>query len=77
MPALASRLASIEGDHRPSALTEEERIQLAAYKKAWWALWILVAAIAVVLWTIVICLVAQKCLSARSGPYKNIIVANR
>uniref|UniRef100_A0A915JX95 Carboxylesterase type B domain-containing protein n=1 Tax=Romanomermis culicivorax TaxID=13658 RepID=A0A915JX95_ROMCU len=75
VPQLIKKIAS--PDNRTAApLSDDERIQLAAYKRAWWALWILVAAVAFVLWIIVICMVAQKCISAKSRPYKNIIVAN-
>ncbi|VDP07195.1 unnamed protein product [Soboliphyme baturini] len=56
-------------------LTEDERLQLAAFKRAWWALWVLVAGIAFLLWTIIICIIAQKCLDAHSKHYKNVIVA--
>lgn len=62
---------------RYAPLTDEERLQLNAYKRAWWALWLLVAAIALLLWTIVICMVARKCMTTRSKPYHTpIIVSN-
>lgn len=54
----------MKDEGRYSPLTDRERIELGAYKRAWWALWLLVAAIALLLWTLVICLVARKCLSA-------------
>lgn len=75
VPNLIKR-SSLAEPRKAEPLTDDERVQLAAYKRAWWALWILVAAVAFVLWTIIICMVAQKCISAKSKPYKNIIVSN-
>lgn len=67
-------LAQEDGSLKP--LDDEERIQMNAYRRAWYALWILVAAIGLLLWTIIICLVARKCINERSKPYNNIIVTN-
>ncbi|KHN74908.1 Acetylcholinesterase [Toxocara canis] len=55
-------------------LTNEERLQLSAYRRAWWALWLLVAAIALVIWLSVICIVVTRCHSPRAKPYDNIVV---
>ncbi|KRX80648.1 Acetylcholinesterase [Trichinella nativa] len=68
--------AAENGMGREFPFTNEEQLQLAAFRRAWWALWVLVAAIAFLLWIIIICLVTQKCLDVRSRHYKNIIVAN-
>ncbi|CDW54715.1 carboxylesterase family protein [Trichuris trichiura] len=57
-------------------LNVDEQLQLAAFRRAWWALWVLVAGIAVFLWIVIVCLVTQKCLDFRSRHYKNIIVAD-
>uniref|UniRef100_A0A0N5DCK8 COesterase domain-containing protein n=1 Tax=Thelazia callipaeda TaxID=103827 RepID=A0A0N5DCK8_THECL len=55
-------------------LTDEERLQLSAYRRAWWALWLLVAMIAFVIWISVICIVVTRCRSPRAKPYNNIVV---
>ncbi|VDK69598.1 unnamed protein product [Litomosoides sigmodontis] len=55
-------------------LSADERLQLAAYRRAWWALWLLVGMIALVIWISVICVVATRCHSPRAKPYNNIIV---
>lgn len=56
-------------------LTAEERLQLSAYRRAWWALWLLVAMIALVIWISVICIVVTRCRSPRAKPYNNIVVS--
>ncbi|MCP9262876.1 Acetylcholinesterase [Dirofilaria immitis] len=55
-------------------LTADERLQLAAYRRAWWALWLLVGMIAFVIWITVICVVVTRCHSPRAKPYNNIVV---
>ncbi|EJW80070.1 hypothetical protein WUBG_09021 [Wuchereria bancrofti] len=55
-------------------LTADERLQLAAYRRAWWALWLLVGMIALVIWISVICVVVTRCHSPRAKPYNNIVV---
>ncbi len=65
-----------ESSGRLRFLADDERMEMNAYRRAWYALWLLVAAIGFLLWTIIICLVARKCISARSKPYNNIIVTN-
>ncbi|PAV78564.1 hypothetical protein WR25_09582 [Diploscapter pachys] len=57
-----------------SELTNEERVQLSAYRRAWWALWLLVAALAIIIWSIVIYLVFKKGTSPRAQPYDNILI---
>uniref|UniRef100_A0A183I6Z2 COesterase domain-containing protein n=1 Tax=Onchocerca flexuosa TaxID=387005 RepID=A0A183I6Z2_9BILA len=47
---------------------------LAAYRRAWWALWLLVGMIALAIWISVIFIVATRCHSPRAKPYNNIIV---
>uniref|UniRef100_A0A0N5AKE3 COesterase domain-containing protein n=1 Tax=Syphacia muris TaxID=451379 RepID=A0A0N5AKE3_9BILA len=54
-------------------LSSEERIQLAAYRRAWWALWILVALIGLIIWVCIIFIVVKKCRSPRAKPYDNIV----
>uniref|UniRef100_A0AC35TNQ4 COesterase domain-containing protein n=1 Tax=Rhabditophanes sp. KR3021 TaxID=114890 RepID=A0AC35TNQ4_9BILA len=62
-------------DDHSSALSNEERIQLNAYRRAWLALWVLVIAIGALLWTWIVCLVIQKRRpSSSSRPYDNIII---
>ena len=65
-----------------------ERQQLFAYKsvrfnrislrnvprRAWIALWILVALIVATLWILVICVALRRCAILRAKPYDNIIV---
>ncbi|CAJ0576751.1 unnamed protein product, partial [Mesorhabditis spiculigera] len=55
-------------------LTNEERVQLGAYRRAWWALWVLVIILAVVIWGIVAYCILRKQCSVRSKPYDNIVV---
>lgn len=55
-------------------LTNEERVQLAAYRRSWYALWVLVGVLALVIWSIVIYFVVKKGRSPRSKPYDNIVV---
>ncbi|VDL70649.1 unnamed protein product [Nippostrongylus brasiliensis] len=55
-------------------LTNEERVQLSAYRRAWWALWLLVAVLAIVIWGIVIYAVVSKGTSPRNKPYDNIVI---
>uniref|UniRef100_A0A1I7XH09 COesterase domain-containing protein n=1 Tax=Heterorhabditis bacteriophora TaxID=37862 RepID=A0A1I7XH09_HETBA len=56
-------------------LTNEERVQLGAYRRAWWALWLLVAVLAVLIWSIVIYAVVTRGTSPRNKPYDNIVVS--
>ncbi|VDO89698.1 unnamed protein product, partial [Heligmosomoides polygyrus] len=55
-------------------LSNEERVQLSAYRRAWWALWLLVAVLAIVIWGIVIYAVVSKGSSPRNKPYDNIVI---
>ncbi|KJH40963.1 Carboxylesterase [Dictyocaulus viviparus] len=55
-------------------LTNEERVQLSAYRRAWWALWLLVAVLAIIIWGIVIYAVVSKGSKPRSKPYDNIVI---
>ncbi|KAK6030425.1 Carboxylesterase [Ostertagia ostertagi] len=74
---LISRHAAHEGEVPvdPDAdLTNEERVQLSAYRRAWWALWLLVAVLAIVVWGIVIYAVVSKGSSPRNKPYDNIVI---
>ncbi|KIH60158.1 hypothetical protein ANCDUO_09594 [Ancylostoma duodenale] len=74
---LISRHVAAEGDPAadPDAdLSNEERVQLSAYRRAWWALWLLVAMLAIVVWGIVIYAVASKGTSPRNKPYDNIVI---
>ncbi|KAK6045130.1 hypothetical protein COOONC_17366 [Cooperia oncophora] len=74
---LISRHATSEGEVPvdPDAdLTNEERVQLSAYRRAWWALWLLVAVLAIVIWGIVIYVVVSKGSSPRNKPYDNIVI---
>jgi len=58
-------------------LSVEERQQLEAFRKAWWALWILVGTIAFVLWTVVVCILTKRWINAQNPrPYTNIVVTN-
>uniref|UniRef100_A0A914BVG4 Carboxylesterase type B domain-containing protein n=1 Tax=Acrobeloides nanus TaxID=290746 RepID=A0A914BVG4_9BILA len=61
-------------DEVVSELTLEERIQLNAYRRAWWALWLLVVAIGVLIWGCVICFVFHKRHSPTAKTYDNIVV---
>uniref|UniRef100_A0A183CF31 COesterase domain-containing protein n=1 Tax=Globodera pallida TaxID=36090 RepID=A0A183CF31_GLOPA len=56
-------------------LTYEERVQLRAYKRAWYALWAFVFAIAVLIWLIIVCAVCHwsRRHNGRSA-YDNIVV---
>ena len=49
-------------------------LQLSAYRRAWWALWLLVAVLAIVIWGIVIYAVVSKGSSPRNKPYDNIVI---
>ncbi|EYC43362.1 hypothetical protein Y032_0496g2483 [Ancylostoma ceylanicum] len=49
-------------------------LQLSAYRRAWWALWLLVAMLAIVVWGIVIYAVVSKGTSPRNKPYDNIVI---
>ncbi|ETN74370.1 Carboxylesterase [Necator americanus] len=74
---LISRHVSAIGDTvvDPDAdLSNEERVQLSAYRRAWWALWLLVAVLAIVIWGIVIYAVVSKGSSPRNKPYDNIVI---
>jgi hypothetical protein len=63
-------------DEDRAALNAEERLQLDAYKRAWYTLWLLVGTLAVVIWIVVLCLVVRKCRSPRAKPYDNIVVSS-
>ncbi|RCN43918.1 hypothetical protein ANCCAN_10119 [Ancylostoma caninum] len=74
---LISRHVAADGDAGadPDAdLSNEERVQLSAYRRAWWALWLLVAMLAIVVWGIVIYAVVSKGTSPRNKPYDNIVI---
>ncbi|KAF8386765.1 hypothetical protein PRIPAC_75907 [Pristionchus pacificus] len=60
-----------------SELTNEERVELSAYRRAWWALWVLVGVLAFLLWSFVIYIALKKSRAPRSKPYDNIVVAAR
>ncbi|VDD91487.1 unnamed protein product, partial [Enterobius vermicularis] len=67
---------SFRGGHCPKEtedLSSEERLQLAAYRRAWWALWVLVALIGLSIWGCIIFIVVKKCRSPRAKPYDNIV----
>ncbi|VDM59419.1 unnamed protein product [Angiostrongylus costaricensis] len=55
-------------------LTNEERVQLSAYRRAWWALWLLVAVLAIITWGIVIYAVISKGNKPSNKPYDNIVI---
>ncbi|VDN23551.1 unnamed protein product [Cylicostephanus goldi] len=52
----------------------DTNFQLSAYRRAWWALWLLVAILAIVVWGIVIYAVVSKGSSPRNKPYDNIVI---
>ncbi|KAL3122269.1 hypothetical protein niasHT_000100 [Heterodera trifolii] len=56
-------------------LTYEERVQLRAYKRAWYALWAFVFAIALLIWLLIVCAVCHwsRRHNGRSA-YDNIVV---
>lgn len=49
-------------------------IYLAVHRRAWIALWILVAAIVITLWVCVLCIALRRCALFRTKPYDNIVV---
>ena len=57
-----------------SELTVEERLQLNAYRRAWYVLWLFVGAAALLVWLLICCFVVQKGRSPTSKPYDNIVV---
>uniref|UniRef100_A0A0K0DD19 COesterase domain-containing protein n=1 Tax=Angiostrongylus cantonensis TaxID=6313 RepID=A0A0K0DD19_ANGCA len=73
---LISRHVSERDITDPDAdLTNEERVQLSAYRRAWWALWLLVAVLAIITWGIVIYAVISKGNKPSNKPYDNIVIA--
>ncbi|CAP25619.1 Protein CBG05033 [Caenorhabditis briggsae] len=64
-----------ETDLDPDAdLTNEERVQLSAYRRSWFALWVLVIIISVIIWGFVIYCVCYASRSPRNRPYDNILI---
>ncbi|CAK5119114.1 unnamed protein product [Meloidogyne enterolobii] len=57
-----------------SELTWEERMQLRAYKRAWYALWVFVFAIAVIIWLIIVCAVCHWSRTHSDKAYDNIVI---
>ena len=57
-----------------SELSVEERIQLNAYRRAWYVLWVFVGAVTLLIWLGVVCFVMQKGHSPTSKPYDNIVL---
>jgi hypothetical protein len=51
-------------------------MQLRAYKRAWYALWAFVFAIAVLVWLIAVCAVCHWSRTQSSKAYDNIIIDN-
>ncbi|KAK0404310.1 hypothetical protein QR680_017390 [Steinernema hermaphroditum] len=64
---------SLLKDHSVS-LSSEDRIQLNAYRRAWYALWLLVAIIGALVWITICYLVINKSQRFSTKPYDNIIV---
>ncbi|KAI1712156.1 carboxylesterase family domain-containing protein [Ditylenchus destructor] len=67
-------LESKSNDKDVSELTMEERIQLNAYRRAWYVLWLFVGIVALLIWLLIICFVCHKGHSPTSKTYDNIIV---
>ena len=61
----------------PLSKTLKYRPQLGAYRRAWWALWVLVGLLGILIWGIVIYIALRKSCAPRSKPYDNIVVAGR
>ncbi|TKR80858.1 hypothetical protein L596_014850 [Steinernema carpocapsae] len=57
-----------------ASLSSEDRIQLNAYRRAWYALWLLVAIIGALVWITICYLVINKSQRFSTKPYDNIIV---
>ncbi|CAD6189269.1 unnamed protein product [Caenorhabditis auriculariae] len=57
-------------------LTNEERVQLSAYRRSWYALWVLVIIISILLWSAVAYFAFRKSKNPRSKPYDNILLSN-
>ncbi|CAB3399435.1 unnamed protein product [Caenorhabditis bovis] len=57
-------------------LTNEERVQLSAYRRSWYALWVLVIILSILIWAFVAYCTYQKSQSGRSKPYDNILLSN-
>uniref|UniRef100_A0A914Y6W7 Carboxylesterase type B domain-containing protein n=1 Tax=Panagrolaimus superbus TaxID=310955 RepID=A0A914Y6W7_9BILA len=74
---MLSRYTVVEHFDSEETLTElsaEERIQLNAYRRAWYALWVLIIAIGILIWLCVICIVCQKGGRVIAKPYDNIVI---
>ncbi|CAI5454495.1 unnamed protein product [Caenorhabditis angaria] len=55
-------------------LTNEERVQLSAYRRSWYALWVIVIVLSLILWSFVGYCTYHKSKSARNKPYDNILL---
>uniref|UniRef100_A0A7E4V895 COesterase domain-containing protein n=1 Tax=Panagrellus redivivus TaxID=6233 RepID=A0A7E4V895_PANRE len=69
VPASEDTVEQIE-----TALSTEERIQLNAYRRAWYALWILVISLGFLIWLALICVVFHRCERTMAKPYDNIVI---
>lgn len=56
-------------------LTNEERVQLSAYRRSWYALWVLVCILTTLIWATVAYFAFRKSKSTRSRPYDNILLS--
>lgn len=67
-----------ELDLDPDAdLTNEERVQLSAYRRSWYALWVLVIILSLIVWSFVGYWAYRKSKSARNRPYDNILITKQ
>ncbi|CCD74392.1 Carboxylesterase type B domain-containing protein [Caenorhabditis elegans] len=65
-----------ETDLDPDAdLTNEERVQLSAYRRSWYALWVLVIILSLLIWAFVGYCAYYKSKSPRNRPYDNILIS--
>ena len=74
---MLSRYTYVESklnDKAVSELSIEERIQLNAYRRAWYVLWLFVGTVTILIWAAVVCFVVQKGHSPTSKPYDNIVL---
>ncbi|CAI4233294.1 unnamed protein product [Auanema sp. JU1783] len=55
-------------------LSNEERVQLSAYRRAWWALWILVVFLAIIIWGIIIYCIIKNGSTSSNNKYDNIVL---
>lgn len=63
-----------DNEETVTELTAEERIQLNAYRRAWYTLWILVVGIGILLWVCIICIACNKGGRVIAKPYDNIVI---